>query len=80
MKRRNFLGHSAAWVGALSLSPLENSAALLPMPQVPKHGNPATDEAYWDQIRLFYAKPKGFINLENGYFSPQALPTLYAHQ
>ena len=80
MKRRNFLGHSAAWVGALSLSPLENSAALLPMPQAPKHGNPATDEAYWDQIRLFYAKPKGFINLENGYFSPQALPTLYAHQ
>jgi selenocysteine lyase/cysteine desulfurase len=50
------------------------------MPQAPKHGNPATDEAYWDQIRLFYAKPKGFINLENGYFSPQALPTLYAHQ
>lgn len=80
MKRRNFLGHSAAWVGALSLSPLENSAALLPMPPAPKHGNPATDEAYWDQIRLFYAKPKGFINLENGYFSPQALPTLYAHQ
>ena len=80
MKRRNFLGHSAAWVGALSLSPLENSVALLPMPQAPKHGNPATDEAYWDQIRLFYAKPKGFINLENGYFSPQALPTLYAHQ
>jgi selenocysteine lyase/cysteine desulfurase len=80
MKRRNFLGHSAAWVGALSLSPLENSAALLPMPQAPKHGNPATDEAYWDQIRLFYVKPKGFINLENGYFSPQALPTLYAHQ
>jgi selenocysteine lyase/cysteine desulfurase len=80
MKRRNFLGHSAAWVGALSLSPLENSAALLPMPQAPKHGNPARDEAYWDQIRLFYAKPKGFINLENGYFSPQALPTLYAHQ
>lgn len=80
MKRRNFLGHSAAWVGALSFSPLENSAALLPMPQAPKHGNPARDEAYWDQIRLFYAKPKGFINLENGYFSPQALPTLYAHQ
>jgi selenocysteine lyase/cysteine desulfurase len=80
MKRRNFLGHSAAWVGALSLSPLENSAALLPMPSAPNHGNPATDEAYWDQIRLFYAKPKGFINLENGYFSPQALPTLYAHQ
>lgn len=80
MKRRNFLGQSAAWVGALSLTPLESSAAMLPIPTAPQHGNPITDEEYWSQIRLFYAKPKGFINLENGYFSPQAIPTLYAHQ
>ena len=38
----------------------------------------ASNEELWKLVRAAYAVPEGFINLENGYFSPQPLPVLEA--
>ncbi len=38
------------------------------------------DEAYWKQIRGLFQIPDDFINLENGYFSPQPKTTMAFHQ
>lgn len=38
------------------------------------------DEAYWKQIRGMFQTTDDFINLENGYFSPQPKTTLAFHQ
>ncbi len=38
------------------------------------------DEIYWKKVRTLFQVPEGFINLENGYFSPQPKSTLAFHQ
>lgn len=58
---------------------MSNSA--MPMPVYTKKNlDPVTDEEYWDMIRLFFPRGGNYINLENGYFSPQASTTLNFHQ
>ena len=42
--------------------------------------NTKTDEAYWNMVREMFKFSKEFINLENGYFSPQPMSTLQFHQ
>lgn len=37
-------------------------------------------EDYWIQMSKMFQVPKDFINLENGYFSPQPISTLAFHQ
>lgn len=39
----------------------------------------AADEQYWKVVREAFDYPRDFINLENGYFSPQPLPVLHAY-
>lgn len=39
-----------------------------------------TNEDYWDMVRMYFPRTGDFINLENGYFSPQASSTLRFHQ
>lgn len=43
-------------------------------------GGSVTDEKYWKKIRGMFHVPEGFINLENGYFSPQPKHVLALHQ
>jgi selenocysteine lyase/cysteine desulfurase len=42
--------------------------------------DPVNDELFWKLIRKSFNPADGFINLENGYFSPQPLSTLTYHQ
>lgn len=36
------------------------------------------DDKFWESVQMSYVQSKKFINLENGYFSPQPLPVLNA--
>lgn len=36
------------------------------------------DNKFWESVQMSYVQSKKFINLENGYFSPQPLPVLSA--
>ena len=38
------------------------------------------DERFWLKVRTMFSPPTTFINLENGYFSPQPLATLHRQQ
>lgn len=49
------------------------------MPAKSAEKDPVTDEEYWNRIRQMYQYPPGFINLENGYFSPSPLSVLDFH-
>jgi selenocysteine lyase/cysteine desulfurase len=40
----------------------------------------ATDEEFWSEIRKVFPVPAGYINLENGYSSPQPAPTFDAFE
>ena len=40
----------------------------------------ATDERYWGEIRRVFPVPADYINLENGYSSPQPAATFEALQ
>lgn len=82
MERRKFLGGSALFMGSLMI-PKQLTAISQKELQLLPHPNPSAaleDETYWDSIRLLFEQPRDYINLENGYFSPMALPTLSAHQ
>lgn len=85
MQRKLFLTGSgfllAGWPLAASVPHFpENLFENLPMHPAPTHANGYKDEEYWSMIRSFFVQPTGFINLENGYFSPQPLSTLQQHQ
>ncbi|MCX6190630.1 MAG: aminotransferase class V-fold PLP-dependent enzyme [Bacteroidetes bacterium] len=43
-------------------------------------GVQVNDEQYWTKIRALFNIPTQFINLENGYFSPQPKSTIAVHQ
>lgn len=58
-----------------------SSAAKTSLANIKNNGQIADlykDEEYWKQIRQLYQRPEGFINLENGYFTPQASPVVHA--
>lgn len=39
-----------------------------------------SDENFWKQVRKAFQLPEGFVNLENGYFSPQSKSIMQSHQ
>lgn len=45
-----------------------------------KGANPESDENYWNIVRSMFNYSKDFVNLENGYFSPQPYSTEQFHQ
>jgi selenocysteine lyase/cysteine desulfurase len=53
---------------------------ILPEPPPLPGSDRVHDEKYWKHIRSLFYVPKDFINLENGYFSPQPKTTLAFHQ
>jgi selenocysteine lyase/cysteine desulfurase len=44
----------------------------------PETGSEVGNDEFWDLVRASFMVPEGFINLENGYFSPQPIPVLEA--
>jgi len=81
--RKTFLQNAALATAGLGLSsaglPLNDNLNLLPLP-FSNGGIAVDDESYWDMVRLYFPRKGDYINLENGYFSPQASPTLLHHQ
>jgi len=77
MQRRDFISGSIALAGT-TLIGTQLMSHSLPPPPVKAVGE--TDEDYWNSVRALYARPEGFINLENGYFSHQPASTLEFHQ
>ncbi|MBS3914102.1 MAG: aminotransferase class V-fold PLP-dependent enzyme [Bacteroidetes bacterium] len=85
MRRRQFIqdsGKTALAAGATWILPSTNSGKSVPkFPKTNKSPEDLVqDESYWNSIRKFFSVPTDFINLENGYFSPQPISTLYFHQ
>lgn len=78
MKRRTFLHRAGLALPALALPPLSGK----PNVEMPPKGSPSqyNDEAYWEKVAAAFAPDYPFIQLENGYFSPQAQITLAQHQ
>ena len=78
MQRRQFLNKAALVAGA-GLMPLPVlSVSALPSPSIKPE--PEKDEEYWNEVRKLFDVQDRFINLENGYFSPQPFSTLKFHQ
>lgn len=80
--RRDFLrkvGGISAGSGLLALNPvfIEELKALSLTIDKPAKAL-ATDEDYWEQIQKAFSPSPDYINLENGYFSPQPKETLDA--
>ncbi len=85
MQRKSFITGSgfllAGWPLAGNLSPISSMMTeAYNLPPAPSSETAFQDEAYWNMIRSNFSLPSGFINLENGYFSPQPLGTLQQHQ
>ena len=80
MHRRNFLRQSSMGLAACSLMPLSLNAfdhvvAELNTYRAAKPGlSRVEDEAFWNIVRTAFRREGDFINLENGYFSPQPEP------
>lgn len=70
--RRKFLGKIGLTIGAF---PFFNDSLIAAVRQADQ-GDP---EAFWYQVQKAYYQTPKFINLENGYFSPQPTETLKAH-
>lgn len=89
MKRRSFIQHSAAGSLALALPVAlsgsegrTRNVSFTGFPPLPQGDidDIVKDETFWRNVREQFSIPEGYTNLENGYFSPQALPTLEFHQ
>lgn len=83
--RKKFLQTASvttAGIGIVASSLARNTSNynLLALSQYKKsESDPVTDEEYWDLVQTFFPRGGKFINLENGYFSPQASSTLNFH-
>jgi selenocysteine lyase/cysteine desulfurase len=80
--RRSFIlqataGAVAPLMGPRMLGALEERLARFSHGSLPEA---AADEAFWDEIRRAFRVSADYINLENGYSSPQPQPTLEAFQ
>ena len=86
MHRKDFLTSSGLLLAGIPLGNLGVSVSghpnLSQLTAMKGTLNPDTfkDEAYWKAVRDMFNFPKDFINLENGYFSPQPFSTEQFHQ
>lgn len=86
MQRKTFLAQAGILLTGLPMTGLSNSFtgpmksdSLLKL-EDKNNENPVADETYWKIVRSMFNYPKDFINLENGYFSPQPFSTEQFHQ
>ncbi len=86
MKRKTFIANAGILLSGipfvnptLSNANKKSSDSLTSL-KLLKSENSVNDESYWNMVRTFFNYPKDFINLENGYFSPQPISTVQFHQ
>lgn len=84
VNRREFVRHSSALGFALIAPGVDSKEAFYSgLEEIQKAASQQseemliTDKKFWLKVRSMFNPPKGFINLENGYFSPQPLSTLH---
>ncbi len=86
MQRKTFLTQTGILFTGLPLVGLANPFIDSINPDTLKqlseknNSNPVEDENYWNIVRGMFNYSKDFINLENGYFSPQPMSTEQFHQ
>ena len=81
MKRKSFISSTGLLLSSLSMNSKEFlTKAYTGYDIVEELKSQKTDDSFWELIRANFNYPKNFIQLENGYFSPQPLSTLYADQ
>ena len=86
MKRKTFIANAGILLSGIPLvNPTLSNAETKPSDNLGslkllKSENAVSDESYWNMVRTFFNFPKDFINLENGYFSPQPISTEQFHQ
>ena len=87
MQRKTFLTQTGILLTGLPLAGLSNppfaetmNTEVLSKLKEKMETNPVTDENYWNVVRGMFNYSKDFINLENGYFSPQPFSTELFHQ
>ena len=80
--RRSFLRTAAAGAGVPVLAPLflDRLERRLEAFQGMAPGAAVTEEAFWREVRQAFPAYSDYINLENGYSSPQPAPTFEAFQ
>ena len=80
--RRSFLRTAAAGAALPVFSPrvLDALERRLEPFNEPAPARAAADEEFWAEIRKVFPRPPEYINLENGYSSPQPGPTFEAFQ
>ncbi|MFM9946079.1 MAG: aminotransferase class V-fold PLP-dependent enzyme [Bacteroidia bacterium] len=86
MQRIKFITQTGAFLAGLPLAGLshpliDDMGAEIYNNLINKKGDePITNEYYWEIVRGMFNYSKDFINLENGYFSPQPFSTEQFHQ
>jgi selenocysteine lyase/cysteine desulfurase len=85
MERKSFIANTGLLLTGLPISGFAAASSMVIDQNIKllenyKGNNLVEDESYWNMIRHMFNFPKDFINLENGYFSPQPLSTEQFHQ
>ncbi|HSP89484.1 MAG TPA: hypothetical protein VLN08_01170, partial [Vicinamibacterales bacterium] len=80
--RRTFIRIAAASASAPVFGPglLDSLERRLEAYQAIPPASAATEEAFWREVRKAFPPHPDYINLENGYSSPQPMPTWDAFQ
>lgn len=79
MQRRNFIkSASAAGIiaGTMPSSLIGKSSSFVTKKMLEEGGHTPEDESYWEMVGSCFSHKLDFVNLENGYCSPQPLSTL----
>ncbi|MBU6325093.1 MAG: aminotransferase class V-fold PLP-dependent enzyme [Bacteroidetes bacterium] len=86
MQRRTFIRNSGMGLAAWAALPQELPGFDQVIPDLNAYAagheglSLVEDEGYWDIVRTAFRREGNYINLENGYFSPQAEPVLLSTQ
>ena len=86
MHRKDFIASTGLLLAGLPFNGIANPLSVsyetqtLKSLKVNLNNDTYKDETYWKIVRDMFNYPKDFINLENGYFSPQPYSTEQFHQ
>jgi len=88
MERKSFITNSCILLTgmpfqSLATNNLDNEASLPEISSLLNYSKTEEtykDEEFWSVVRAMFRFPSDYINLENGYFSPQPMSTVQFHQ
>lgn len=81
MKRKSFISSASLLLSSIALNSKDKTS--IPTPGYDFYEElkyQKTEKDFWEIVRANFNFPKDFVQLENGYFSPQPLSTLYSKQ